>query len=272
VLANIRPTGEYLMEDFYYAGGLPALLAQLATVPGALHTGRVTVTGRALGELLTPDQPWNPEVIRPPDNPLSPEGGLAVLRGNLAPDGAVIKPLAADPALLTHTGPAVVFDSYARMQEQIDDPGLGVTADSVLVLRNAGPRGGPGMPEYGMLPIPGYLLARGVRDMVRVSDARMSGTSYGACVLHVAPESWVGGPLALVRTGDLVTLNVAERVLRLEVDDAELARRRAAWQAPPPRFGRGYGALYSEQVTQANEGCDFEFLARAAPTAYPNPQ
>jgi dihydroxy-acid dehydratase len=271
VLANIRPTGEYLMEDFYYAGGLPALLAQLAKVPGALHTGRVTATGQPLAEQLAQAQVWNPDVIRSPDNALSAEGGLAVLRGNLAPDGAVIKPLAAEPRLLAHTGPAVVFDSYAQMQKQINDPALGVTADSVLVLRGAGPKGGPGMPEYGMLPIPDYLLAQGVRDMVRVSDARMSGTSYGACVLHVAPESWVGGPLALVRTGDPVTLNVAGRVLRLEVDDAELARRRAAWQPPPPRFGRGYGALFSEHVTQANEGCDFEFLARSGVTPDPDP-
>jgi dihydroxy-acid dehydratase len=274
VLANIRPTGQYLMEDFYTAGGLPALLAQLAQVPGALHTGRVTVTGRPLAEQLAPAQVWDPDVIRSPDNVLSAEGGLAVLRGNLAPDGAVIKPLAAEPQLLRHTGPAVVFDSYAQMQERINDPALGVTPGSVLVLRGAGPKGGPGMPEYGMLPIPGYLLARGVRDMVRVSDARMSGTSYGACVLHVAPEAWVGGPLALVRAGDPITLNVAERLLRLEVDDAELDRRRAAWRAPPPRFGRGYGALYTEHVTQANEGCDFEFLARpgATPDPEPNPQ
>jgi dihydroxy-acid dehydratase len=274
VLADIRPTGQYLMEDFYTAGGLPALLAQLAQVPGALHTGRVTVTGRPLAEQLAPAQVWDPDVIRSPDNALSAEGGLAVLRGNLAPDGAVIKPLAAEPRLLRHTGPAVVFDSYAQMQERINDPALGVTPGSVLVLRGAGPKGGPGMPEYGMLPIPSYLLARGVRDMVRVSDARMSGTSYGACVLHVAPEAWVGGPLALVRTGDPITLNVAERLLRLEVDDAELDRRRAAWRPPPPRFGRGYGALYTEHVTQANEGCDFEFLARsgATPDPEPNPQ
>jgi len=274
VLANIRPTGEYLMEDFYYAGGLPALLAQLAKVPGALHTGRITVTGQPLAGQLAQAEVWNPDVIRSPDSALAAEGGLAVLRGNLAPDGAVIKPLAAEPRLLAHTGPAVVFDSYAEMQKQINDPALDITADSVLVLRGAGPKGGPGMPEYGMLPIPDYLLAKGVRDMVRVSDARMSGTSYGACVLHVAPESWVGGPLALVRTGDPITLNVAGRVLRLEVDDAELARRRAAWQPPPPRFGRGYGALFSEQVTQANEGCDFEFLARqaATPDPAPNPQ
>jgi dihydroxy-acid dehydratase len=262
------------MEDFYYAGGLPALLAQLSQVPGALHPGRVTANGQTLGENLGQAQVWNPDVIRSPDKALSPDGGLAVLRGNLAPDGAVIKPLAAEPGLLAHTGPAVVFDSYRQMQERIDDPALGVTPDSVLVLRGAGPRGGPGMPEYGMLPIPKYLLAQGVRDMVRISDARMSGTSYGACVLHVAPEAWVGGPLALVRSGDPITLNVAMRVLRMEVADAELAQRRAAWQPPPPRFGRGYGALFSEQVTQANEGCDFEFLARtgATPDPEPNPQ
>jgi dihydroxy-acid dehydratase len=274
VLANIRPTGAYLMEDFYYAGGLPALLAQLGQVPGALHPGRVTANGRTLGENLGQARVWNPDVIRSPDQALSADGGLAVLRGNLAPDGAVIKPLAAEPGLLAHTGPAVVFDSYGQMQDRIDDPALGVSPDSVLVLRGAGPRGGPGMPEYGMLPIPKYLLAQGVRDMVRISDARMSGTSYGACVLHVAPEAWVGGPLALVRSGDPITLNVADRVLRMEVADAELAQRRAVWQPPPPRFGRGYGALFSEQVTQANEGCDFEFLARPGtiPDPEPNPQ
>ena len=194
-----------------------------------------------------------------------------MLRGNLAPDGAVIKHIAADSALLKHTGPAVVFDSYREMQRQINDPALGVTAESVLVLRNAGPLGGPGMPEYGMLPIPDYLLAQGVRDMVRISDARMSGTSYGACVLHVAPESYVGGPLALVRTGDLITLDVAERSLRAEVADTELARRRAAWQPPPPRFERGYGALYAENVTQADKGCDFGFLARPGRNPEPDP-
>jgi dihydroxy-acid dehydratase len=187
---------------------------------------------------------------------------VAVLRGNLCPDGAVIKHIAAEPHLLKHTGPAVVFDDYRTMQRTINDPELGITEDSVLVLRNAGPLGGPGMPEYGMLPIPDHLLKRGVRDMVRISDARMSGTSYGACVLHIAPESYVGGPLALVRDGDLITLDVEARTLRLEVDDAEIERRRAGWQAPPPRYGRGYGALYQEQITQADTGCDFRFLAR----------
>jgi dihydroxy-acid dehydratase len=272
VLANIRPTGEYLMEDFYYAGGLPALLAQLARVPGALHPGRLTVTGRTLGQEIENAAVRNAGVIRSPDRPLSAEGGLAVLRGNLAPDGAVIKHAAADPALLTHTGPAVVFGSYREMRERINDPALGITPDHVLVLQGAGPVGGPGMPEYGMLPIPDYLLARGVRDMVRVSDARMSGTGYGACVLHVAPESHVGGPLALARTGDLITLDVPRRLLRLEVDDAELARRRAAWVPPSPLFGRGYGALYSEHVTQADQGCDFGFLSRPGATPEPDPR
>jgi dihydroxy-acid dehydratase len=273
-LANIRPSGKYLMEDFYYAGGLPALLGQLAAVPGALHPGRLTVSGRPFGEQITGVPVHNDDVIRPAGNPLAAEGGVAVLRGNLAPDGAVIKHIAAEPGLLKHTGPAVVFDNYQQMQQQIDDPALGITADSVLVLRSAGPVGGPGMPEYGMLPIPKYLLEAGVRDMVRISDARMSGTSYGACVLHVAPESHVGGPLALVRTGDLITLDVPARSLDVDIDERSLAGRRAQWQAPAPRFERGYGLLYSEQITQANEGCDFGFLASrgTAATPEPNPQ
>jgi len=272
VLANIRPSGDYLMEDFYYAGGLRALLARLAEVPGALHPGRLTVAGRTLGEQLENAAVHNDDVIRSPDRALAAEGGIAILHGNLAPDGAVIKHTAADPGLLRHTGPAVVFDGYRQMQEQINDPALGVTPDSVLVLRNCGPRGGPGMPEYGMLPIPGYLLERGVRDMVRISDARMSGTSYGACVLHVAPESYVGGPLALVRTGDAITLDAGARLLRLEVDDAELDSRRAAWQPPPPRYERGYGWLYSDHVTQADQGCDFGFLSRPGRNPEPDPR
>jgi dihydroxy-acid dehydratase len=271
VLANIRPGGAYLMEDFYYAGGLPALLGQLATVPGALHPGRLTVTGTTLGEVLRGAVVHNEDVIRSPDHALSAEGGVAVLRGNLAPDGAVIKHIAAEPRLLKHTGPAVVFDSYRHISEHIDDASPQITADSVLVLRNTGPLGGPGMPEYGMLPIPKHLLAAGIRDMVRISDARMSGTSYGACVLHVSPEGYAGGPLALVRTGDLVTLDVAARSLHLEVEDAELARRRAQWQPPVPRYERGYGALYLERVTQADQGCDFDFLARPGVTADPDP-
>jgi dihydroxy-acid dehydratase len=272
VLANIRPSGSYLMEDFYYAGGLPALLGRLTTVPGALHPGRRTVTGGTLGAGLDGAAVHDEDVIRSPERALSAEGGVAVLRGNLAPGGAVIKHIAADPRLLRHTGPAVVFDGYPELRERIDDPALQVTADSVLVLRGAGPLGGPGMPEYGMLPIPGYLLAAGVRDMVRISDARMSGTSYGACVLHVSPESHAGGPLALVRTGDLVTLDVAARSLRVEITDAELGRRRAQWRPPPPAYQRGYGALYSEHVTQADQGCDFDFLARPGDTPDPDPR
>jgi len=272
VLANVRPGGAYLMEDFYYAGGLPALLGQLAKVPGALHLDRLTVTGGTFGAGLADAAVHNEDVIRDPDHALFAEGGVAVLRGNLAPDGAVIKHIAAEPRLLKHTGPAVVFDSYAQISERIDDPSLQITADSVLVLRGAGPIGGPGMPEYGMLPIPRYLLAQGVRDMVRISDARMSGTSYGACVLHVSPESYAGGPLALVRTGDPITLDVAGRSLRLEISDAELARRRAQWHPPAPRYQRGYGALFSEHVTQADQGCDFDFLARPGATADPDPK
>ncbi|MYU12033.1 dihydroxy-acid dehydratase [Streptomyces sp. SID8361] len=266
VLADLRPGGRYLMEDFHFAGGLPGFLSRLTDV---LHLDRPTVAHPTLREQLDGALVHNPDVIRPRDNPLAEEGGVAVLRGNLCPDGAVIKHIAAEPRLLRHTGPAVVFDDYRTMQATIDDPGLGITEDSVLVLRNAGPLGGPGMPEYGMLPIPDHLLKQGVRDMVRISDARMSGTSYGACVLHIAPESYVGGPLALVRDGDPITLDVAARTLRLEVDDAELARRRARWTAPPPRYERGYGALYQEQMTQADTGCDFRFLAR--PGAVPEP-
>lgn len=266
VLANLRPGGRYLMEDFHFAGGLPGFLAQLTDV---LHLERPTVAHPTLREQLAGALVHDPDVIRPRSNPLADEGGLAVLRGNLCPDGAVIKHIAADPHLLQHTGPAVVFDDYRAMQATINDPELGITADSVLVLRGSGPLGGPGMPEYGMLPIPDHLLKEGVRDMVRISDARMSGTSYGACVLHIAPESYVGGPLALVRTGDLITLDVRARRLHLELDDAELERRRAEWQPPPPRFSRGYGALYQEQITQADTGCDFRFLAR--PGEVPEP-
>ncbi|MGR3933600.1 L-arabinonate dehydratase [Streptomyces sp. BRA346] len=267
VLANLRPGGRYLMEDFHFAGGLPGFLSRLTDT---LHLDRPTAAHATLREQLDGALVHNPDVIRPRDNPLAGEGGVAVLRGNLCPDGAVIKHIAADQHLLKHTGPAVVFDDYKTMQATIDDPGLGITEDTVLVLRNAGPLGGPGMPEYGMLPIPDHLLKKGVRDMVRISDARMSGTSYGACALHIAPESYVGGPLALVRDGDLITLDVAARVLRLEVDDAELERRRADWTAPPPRYERGYGALYQEQMTQADTGCDFRFLARegAVPEPY----
>jgi len=270
-LANIKPSGQYLMEDFYHAGGLPALLGRLAQVPGALHLGRITVNGGPFGQNILDAPVYNEDVIRTPDAALASEGGVAVLRGNLAPDGAVIKHIAAEPRLLKHTGPAVVFDSHHDLQMRINDPALNITPDSVLVLRNAGPKGGPGMPEYGMLPIPDYLLARGVRDMVRISDARMSGTSYGACVLHVAPESFVGGPLALVQTGDLITLDVAARSLSLNISERTMARRLEQWQPPGPKFERGYGALYTEHITQANEGCDFGFLARRGRNPEPDP-
>ncbi|MFD5628080.1 MULTISPECIES: L-arabinonate dehydratase [unclassified Streptomyces] len=260
VLANVRPGGgPYLMEDFHFAGGLPGFLSRITDL---LHLDRPTVSHDSMREQLSTALVHNDDVIRTRENPVADEGGVAVLRGNLCPDGAVIKHIAAEPHLLKHTGPAVVFDDYRTMQRTINEPELGITADSVLVLRNAGPKGGPGMPEYGMLPIPDHLLKQGVRDMVRISDARMSGTSYGTCVLHVAPESYVGGPLALVRTGDTITLDVQARSLRLNVDDEELARRRARWTPPPERYERGYGALYNDQITQADTGCDFAFLAR----------
>ena len=268
VLANIRPGGDYVMEDFYYAGGLPGLMSRLASLQ-LLHLDRPTVTGRSLGENIGQALVHNDDVIRPVDKPVAPEGGIAVLHGNLAPNGAVIKHIAAESHLLTHTGPAVVFDSHAELLAKINE--VPITPDSVLVLRNAGPLGGPGMPEWGMLPIPDRLLANGIRDMVRISDARMSGTSYGACVLHVAPESFVGGPLALVADGDLIRLDVPARTLDLLVDEDELARRKAEWTPPAPRFQRGYGALYAAHVTQADQGCDFDFLARAGTNPEPDP-
>ncbi len=266
LLADIRPAGRFLMEDFYYAGGLRALMARMA---GQLHLDAPTVSGQTLGAGIAGARVFDDAVIRPLDNPVRDDGGLAVLRGNLAPDGAVIKHSAAEPDLLVHSGPAIVFDSYADMAARIDDPALAVTRDSVLVLRGAGPIGAPGMPEWGMLPIPKKLLQAGVRDMVRISDARMSGTSYGTCVLHVSPESAVGGPLALARTGDRITLDVPKRRLALEVGEAELADRRADWTAPPPHYARGYGKLSAEQITQAHEGCDWRVLERGAPTPEP---
>lgn len=267
VLADVRPGGQkYLMEDFHFAGGLPGFLSRITDL---LHLDRPTVSHDTMREQLDGALVHNDDVIRTRANPVATEGGVAVLRGNLCPDGAVIKHISAEPHLLRHTGPAVVFDDYRTMQRTINDPSLGITADSVLVLRNSGPKGGPGMPEYGMLPIPDHLLKQGVRDMVRISDARMSGTSYGACVLHVAPESYIGGPLALVRTGDPITLDVEARTLHLHVDDEELERRRAEWTPPPTRYERGYGALYNDQITQADTGCDFEFLAR--PGKVPDP-
>lgn len=266
LLANIRPAGAYLMEDFFYAGGLRAVLAQLGE---HLDQSAMTVAGITLGEAVAGARVVNADVIRPLDNPVKAEGGIAVLRGNLCPGGAVIKHTAAAPHLHHHTGPAVVFNDYNDMHARIDDPALNVTKDSVLVLRSAGPIGGPGMPEWGMLPIPKKLLREGVRDMVRISDSRMSGTSYGTCVLHVAPESAVGGPLALVRDGDLITLDVAGRRLTLEVSEAELAERRSLWVAPAPRYVRGMGLLNEREVTQADEGCDWRILEGAQRTPEP---
>ena len=265
VLANIRPGGEYLMEDFFYAGGVRGLLTQLGDL---LDLSRKTVNGRTLGENVAGAKIHNEDVIRPRGKPLLESGGLAVLTGNLAPAGAVIKPAAMEPHLRRHRGPAVVFKDYNDMAARIDDPALPVTRDSVIVLQSAGPQGAPGMPEWGQLPIPQKLLKEGVRDMLRISDARMSGTSYGACVLHVTPESHVGGPLALVHDGDLIELDVDGRSIALLVSDEELAHRKAAWHPPAAKFTRGYGVLYLKHVGQADTGCDFDFLEteRATPS------
>jgi len=266
LIANVRPAGKYLMEDFYYAGGLRALLAEIR---GLLSLSERTVNGRTLGENIAGAEVFNKDVILPLEQALVKGGSLAVLRGNLAPNGAVIKPAAAEPRLLQHKGPAVVFADYNDMAARIDDPKLPVTKDSVIVLKHAGPQGAPGMPEWGQLPIPKKLLEQGVRDMLRISDARMSGTSYGACVLHVAPESFVGGPLEFVQDGDVIELDVEARKLHLHVTDDELARRKAAWTPPPQKFTRGFGALYQRHITQADQGCDFDFLEGVAPTAEP---
>ncbi|SLN12807.1 L-arabonate dehydratase [Roseivivax jejudonensis] len=260
LVANVRPSGkEYLMEDFFYAGGLRALMKQMEE---RIDTSCVTVTGKTLGENLEGAEVYNDDVIRPLSNPVYHEGSLAVLRGNLCPDGAVIKPAACDPKYYNHEGPALVFDSYPEMKAAVDDPDLDVTPDHVMVLRNAGPQGGPGFPEWGMLPIPTALVKQGHRDMLRISDARMSGTSYGACVLHVAPESFVGGPLGLLKTGDIVRLDLANRRLDMLVDEDEIERRRATWTPPEPRFQRGWGWMFSKHVGQADTGCDFDYLQR----------
>lgn len=258
VIANIRPSGEeYLMEDFFYAGGLPALMTRIKP---HLHLDAVTVTGKTLAENIQHAQVHHDDVIRTVENPIYAEGALAVLKGNLAPDGCVIKPSACEPRFLKHSGPALVFDDYPSMKKAVDDENLDVTADHVLILRNAGPLGGPGMPEWGMLPIPKKLVKQGVRDMVRLSDARMSGTSYGACILHVAPESYIGGPLSLVKNGDIISLDVDKRSITLDVSDAELARRKAEWKQPEVRYERGYGWMFSRHIKQADQGCDFDFL------------
>jgi len=268
VIANIRPSGErYLMEDFHAAGGLRALLA---AVRPHLRLDALTANGRTLGDNIEGASASNADVIRPIDQPIYHEGALAVLRGNLAPDGVVMKPSACAPHLLQHSGRALVFDDYASLKRATDDPDLDVTESDILVLRNAGPLGA-GMPEWGMLPIPVKLVRQGVRDMLRLSDARMSGTSYGGCLLHCAPEAAVGGPLALIRTGDRVTVDVPARRIHLEVSDEELARRRQAWKAPAPRWQRGYGWMFSRHVLQADQGCDFDFLERDFGDPVPEP-
>jgi len=269
VIANIRPSGaDYLMEDFFHAGGLRALMASLGD---KLDHSAITVSGKPLGETLAGADVIDDDVIRPLSNPVYPEGALAVLRGNLAPDGCVIKPSACSADLLVHEGRALVFDSYPQMKAAVDDEDLDVTADDILVLRNAGPEGGPGMPEWGMLPIPAKLVKQGVRDMVRISDARMSGTSYGACILHVAPESHVGGPLALLKTGDIVRVDVPNRSIDMLVDEATLAARKAEWAPPPPKYGRGYGVMFARHIRQADHGCDFDFLETGYGPAVPEP-
>ena len=269
VIANIRPSGDtYLMEDFYYAGGLRALLNRIGE---HLKLDARTVNGATLGDNIADAAVYNDDVIRPLDKPIYAEGALAVLKGNIAPDGCVIKPSACAPKFLRHTGPALVFDDYPALKKAIDDPDLDVNEDHILVLRNAGPQGGPGMPEWGMLPIPTKLVKRGVSDMLRLSDARMSGTAYGACMLHCAPEAFVGGPLALVQTGDRITVDVPARRIHLEVSDVELAARRGAWNPPPKRYERGYGWMFSQHILQADQGCDFDFLETSFGAPVPEP-
>jgi dihydroxy-acid dehydratase len=257
VLANVRPSGKYLMEDFFYAGGLRALMLELKD---RLDLSVLTVTGKTLGENIAGAEVYLRDVIHPLADPIYPQGATAVLTGNLAPRGCVMKPAAADQRFLKHRGPALAFEDYNHMAREIERDDLAVTADHVLVLKNAGPKGGPGMPEWGMLPIPKKLVQAGVRDMVRISDGRMSGTSYGACILHVSPESFVGGPLAFVETGDAIEVDVPARRIHLHVGEEELNRRRAAWKQPAPRYVRGYGAMFSAHIGQADEGCDFDFL------------
>src|SRR5271156_6569452 len=266
VIANITPSGKYLMEDFFYAGGLRALMA---TMRDRLDLSCLTVTGGTVGDNIDGAVVHLPDVIHPLDAPLYPEGATAVLTGNLAPHGCVMKPAAADRRFLKHRGKAIAFENYDHMAHEVERDDLDVTPDHVLVLKNAGPKGGPGMPEWGMLPIPKKLVRAGVRDMLRISDARMSGTSYGACILHVTPEAYIGGPISVALAGDLIAANAETRILDLEVGEAERARRSAAFTPPPPRYPRGYGAMYSQHIGQADEGCDFDFLEGQAPTAEP---
>jgi dihydroxy-acid dehydratase len=262
LLVNVKPSGKYLMEDFFYAGGLPAVLRELLPL---LHRDALTANGRTIGDNVAAAENWNRDVIRPLEMPIAPEGGTVILRGNLCPDGAVLKQSAASSHLLTHRGRAVVFEDHADLHARIDDPALPVDETSVLVLKRVGPKGAPGMPEWGAAPIPARLLQEGVKDMVRISDARMSGTSYGTVVLHVSPEAAVGGPLALVRDGDEIELDVPNRRLTLRVPDEELARRRAAWTPRPPHYERGYGRLFLDHVLQAHQGADFDFLVGRTP-------
>ena len=270
VLGNIRPSGaEYLMEDFFYAGGLPALMQELGD---KLDLSVITVTGKTLGDCIKGAVNYNKDVIRPLSNPVYHEGSLAVLRGNLAPDGAVIKPAAMDPKFHVHSGPAIVADSYSEMKIIINDPDYPMNPNHVLVLRNAGPQGGPGMPEWGMIPMPRALLKDGHRDMVRLSDARMSGTSYGACVLHVAPEAFIGGPLALIQNGDIIEIDIPNRSISVKISDEEMAVRRAAWITPEPRYERGYGQMFARHVEQADKGCDFDFLTTEFGVPVPEPE
>jgi dihydroxy-acid dehydratase len=266
VIANITPSGKYLMEDFFYAGGLRGLMGQMKDL---LDLSCITVTGRSVGDNISGIGVYLPDVIRSLSQPLYPQGATAVLTGNLAPRGCVMKPAAAEKRLLHHRGKAIAFENYDHMAREVDRDDLDVTPDHVLVLKNGGPKGGPGMPEWGQLPIPKKLLKAGVRDMLRISDARMSGTSYGACILHVAPESFVGGPLAFVATGDEIEVGVEARRIHLHVGDEEMARRRAAWKQPPPKYPRGYGAMYSQHIGQADEGCDFDFLRGTEPIEEP---
>jgi dihydroxy-acid dehydratase len=266
VIANIRPSGTLLMEDFYYAGGSRALMNELKEM---LVLDCLTVTGKTLGENIAGAQVHARDVIRPLSDPISSASATAVLTGNLAPRGCVMKPSAAEPRLQKHRGKVIAFEDYNEMAREVERDDLDVTPDHILVLKNAGPKGGPGMPEWGMLPIPRKLVKEGVRDMLRISDARMSGTSYGACILHVAPESFVGGPLAFVQTGDDIEVDVAARRIHLHVSDEEMARRRAQWVQPAPRYPRGYGALYAQHIGQADEGCDFDFLAPLGPIPEP---
>ncbi len=266
VIANITPSGKFLMEDFYYAGGLRALMAELRDL---LDLSCITVTGKTLGENIAGAKVHLPDVIHPLSDPIYEGGATAVLKGNIAPNGCVMKPSAADQRLTQHRGKVIAFEDYNHMAREIERDDLDVTPDHILVLKNAGPKGGPGMPEWGMLPIPKKLVKQGVRDMLRISDARMSGTSYGACILHVAPESFVGGPLALVQTGDEIEVDVRNRRIHLHVSDDELARRRAAWTPPKPHYARGYGAMFAEHIGQADQGCDFDFLLAGEKTPEP---